>query len=173
MGLFFIREGYIRALICSVQRVSTMAHFFRGLGGKCSEPTEWGKYKNQDAHIRSHARVGEGGREWLSLWLVSAILSAGFVHAADHSCPPPFNSTNDTCRKWRPLLHSRPTNDTGRKWRPPRQTKPFDAVIHLFIYIHKKVRTRCRSPPQNWFLVGCSSPFVRLAEHLTALRAWC
>ena len=40
----------------------------------------------------------------------------------------------------------------------------------------KKVRTRGRSPPHKRFLVswiGCSSPFMRLAEHLTALRAWC
>ena len=29
------------------------------------------------------------------------------------------------------------------------------------------------SPPHKRFLVGCSSPFMRLAEHLTALRAWC
>ena len=29
------------------------------------------------------------------------------------------------------------------------------------------------SPPQNRFFVGCSSPFVRLTRHLTALRAWC
>ena len=26
---------------------------------------------------------------------------------------------------------------------------------------------------QKRFLVGCSSPFMRLAQHLTALRAWC
>ena len=38
----------------------------------------------------------------------------------------------------------------------------FDAVIHLFA-----------SLPQKRFLVGCSSPFMRLAENLTALRAWC
>ena len=29
------------------------------------------------------------------------------------------------------------------------------------------------NPPQKRFLVGCSSPFMRLAQHLTALRAWC
>ena len=38
---------------------------------------------------------------------------------------------------------------------------PFDAVIHVQ-----------ESPPYKRFLVGCSSPFMRLAEHLTALRAW-
>ena len=37
----------------------------------------------------------------------------------------------------------------------------------------KKVRTRCRNPPHDRFLGGCSSPFMRLAERLTALRAWC
>ena len=39
--------------------------------------------------------------------------------------------------------------------------------------INKKVGTRCRSPSYERFLKGCSSPFMRLAEHLTALRAWC
>ena len=30
------------------------------------------------------------------------------------------------------------------------------------------------TPPLNRFLVGCSSPFMRLVQHLTALRkAWC
>ena len=29
------------------------------------------------------------------------------------------------------------------------------------------------SPSHKRFLVGCSSPFMRLAEHLTAVRAWC
>ena len=33
------------------------------------------------------------------------------------------------------------------------------------------VRTRCGSPPHKWFLVGCSSPFMRLAEHLMAIGA--
>ena len=36
----------------------------------------------------------------------------------------------------------------------------------------KKVGTRCRSSSYERFLEGCSSPFMRLAEHLTALRAW-
>ena len=35
--------------------------------------------------------------------------------------------------------------------------------------INKKVGTRCRSPSDERFLEGCSSPFMRLAEHLTAL----
>ena len=29
------------------------------------------------------------------------------------------------------------------------------------------------SPPHRLFFVGCGSPFTRLAQHLTALRAWC
>ena len=38
----------------------------------------------------------------------------------------------------------------------------------------KKVCTKCGRPPHKWYLVvGCSSPLVRLAEHLTSLRAWC
>ena len=39
--------------------------------------------------------------------------------------------------------------------------------------ICKKFRATCRSPPHKWFLEGCSSPFMLLAEHLTALRVWC
>ena len=39
--------------------------------------------------------------------------------------------------------------------------------------ISKKVGTRCRSPFCDRFLEGFSSPFKRLAEHLTALHAWC
>ena len=39
------------------------------------------------------------------------------------------------------------------------------------ICVSKKVRTRCRSPPCKRFLVGCSSTFMRLAEHLTALAS--
>ena len=37
----------------------------------------------------------------------------------------------------------------------------------------KKVGTRCRSPSYEWFSEGYSSPFMRLAEHLMVLRAWC
>ena len=33
--------------------------------------------------------------------------------------------------------------------------------------------TRCRCPSYERFLKGCSSPFTRLADHLTALRTWC
>ena len=43
-----------------------------------------------------------------------------------------------------------------------KQINSFNAVIHMQ-----------ESPPHKRFSVGCSSPFLRLAEHLTALRAWC
>ena len=39
--------------------------------------------------------------------------------------------------------------------------------------ISKKVGTRCRSPSYERFSAGCSSLFMRLAEHLTVLRAGC
>ena len=39
--------------------------------------------------------------------------------------------------------------------------------------IGKKVGTRCRSPSYERFLEGCNSPLLRLADHLTAFRAWC
>ena len=35
------------------------------------------------------------------------------------------------------------------------------------------ISTRCRTPPHKWFIVGRSSPFIRHAEHLTSIRAWC
>ena len=43
-----------------------------------------------------------------------------------------------------------------------KHTNSFDAVTHMQ-----------ESSPQKRFLVGCCSPFMPLAEHLTALRAWC
>ena len=36
----------------------------------------------------------------------------------------------------------------------------------------KKIRTRCGVPFHKRLLLGCSPPFIRLAEHLTVLRAW-
>ena len=59
---------------------------------------------------------------------------------------------------------------------PPRihQKKKKKIVRSCHPIRNKKERTRCGSPPRyKWFLVGCSSLFVRLAEHLAALRAWC
>ena len=37
--------------------------------------------------------------------------------------------------------------------------------------ISKKVGTRCQSPSYERFMKGCSSPFMRLAEHLMVLRS--
>ena len=56
-------------------------------------------------------------------------------------------------------LHSNPnavsgSGDTGK------QINSFDAIIHTQ-----------ESPPHKRFWAGCSSPFMRLAEHLTALLA--
>ena len=39
--------------------------------------------------------------------------------------------------------------------------------------ISKKIDKMCRRPSYERFLEECSSPFMRLAEHLTLLRAWC
>ena len=48
-------------------------------------------------------------------------------------------------------------------WNWPHQklNQFIDAVIHTQ-----------ENPPQKWFFVGSSSPCMRLAQHLTALRAW-
>ena len=48
-------------------------------------------------------------------------------------------------------------NKYVNEWIHPKTS--FDAVIHLQ-----------ERPPHKRFLVGCSSPFMRLAEHLTAIR---
>ena len=49
---------------------------------------------------------------------------------------------------------------------------PENKVTHWSLSsISKKVGTRCKSPSYERFLEGRSSPFMRLAEHLTALRA--
>ena len=55
----------------------------------------------------------------------------------------------------------------------PRHTRKQVISFEAGTHICKNVRTRCRSPPHMRFLVGCSSPSMRLAEHLTVLRAWC
>ena len=51
---------------------------------------------------------------------------------------------------------------------------PNNTVTHWSLSsISKKVGPRCQSPFHERFLEGCSSPFIPLAEHLTARRAWC
>ena len=46
--------------------------------------------------------------------------------------------------------------------------------INIYLYICKKVRTKCGSPPRKWFfLVGCSSPFFRATRRTPhGARAW-
>ena len=46
--------------------------------------------------------------------------------------------------------------------RTRKQIYSLDAVIHMQ-----------ESPPRKRFLLRCSSPIMRLAEHIGALRAWC
>ena len=47
-------------------------------------------------------------------------------------------------------------------------------IISLTLsFITKKIGTTCRSLSYERFLEGCSSPFMRLAGNLTAIRAWC
>ena len=57
-------------------------------------------------------------------------------------------------------LHSNPVAVSG-SGHDRKQIDSFDAVIHMQ-----------ESPPHKRFLVGCSSPFMRVDEHLTTLRAW-
>ena len=55
---------------------------------------------------------------------------------------------------------------------PPRPPPPHRQKIKQFkAVIHYERSTRCPSPSRKWFLVGCSPTFfMRLVEHLTALR---
>ena len=48
------------------------------------------------------------------------------------------------------------------KWPHQKINQLIDAVSHVQ-----------ENAPQKRFVVGCSPPFMRLAQHLTALRAWC
>ena len=58
-------------------------------------------------------------------------------------------------------LHSMPIAVSG-SGHTGKQIYSFDAVIHMQ-----------ESPPHKRFLVGCSSPSMRLVQHLPALGAWC
>ena len=51
---------------------------------------------------------------------------------------------------------------TSRPSFPPPHPLLFEAATHMQ-----------ESPPHRRFLVECSSRFIRLAEHLTALHVWC
>ena len=46
-------------------------------------------------------------------------------------------------------------------------------VIRSCRYTYNNTRSRCRSPLHKWCLVGSSSPFMRLTEHLTVLCDRC
>ena len=59
------------------------------------------------------------------------------------------------------LVRKKSLCHTGRKMTPPLPVNSFDVVIHMQ-----------EGPPHTRFLAGCSSSFMRLAQHLTALRAW-
>ena len=48
------------------------------------------------------------------------------------------------------------------EYAPPTRINSMDAVIYMQESLHQKR-----------FLVGCSSPFTQLDQHLTELRAWC
>ena len=62
---------------------------------------------------------------------------------------------------WLPLAPSAFALE-GVSLAPFQLTNSFDAVMHVQ-----------ESPPHKRLVVGCGSPFMRLAEHLTVLRAWC
>ena len=78
-----------------------------------------------------------------------------------HSCRqcnsvPKYNDRFDSGVKIERLLYFRPGWYLFLSRMPPRLSHSFYAVIHMQ-----------ESPPHKRFLVGCSSPFIRLAEHLS------
>ena len=72
--------------------------------------------------------------------------------------PPPSLPIKKEAKKQPPAIAVSGSGHTRK------QSNSFDAVIHVQ-----------ESPPHKRFLrvVGCNSNFMRLAQHLTALRAWC
>ena len=77
-----------------------------------------------------------------------------FLSFARNHSSPPYGHTTTAMHE---IEYISPIEYT-----PPRANQLVDTVIHMQ-----------ENPSQKRFLTGRSSPFVRLAEHLTALRAWC
>ena len=74
----------------------------------------------------------------------------------------------------KPLLgfpHNKSTKNTPPTEDAKKKSPQYTSTNSKLSFTCKKVRTRCRCPPHMWFLAGYSSPFMRLAEHLRALRA--
>ena len=87
-------------------------------------------------------------------YVVARILQRLFSRHDALDCPPlSFHEAVPCCSS--PIAVSG-SGDTGK------QIESFDAVNHIQ-----------GSPSHKRFLVGCSSPFMRLAERPTALRAGC
>ena len=63
---------------------------------------------------------------------------------------------------WAPHGLTTPPPLSFHEYPPPPPLIKCDAIMHVQ-----------ESPPHKRFLVGCSPPSMRLAEHITALRAWC
>ena len=53
---------------------------------------------------------------------------------------------------------------------PPQQAASIDAVIHKQEGTHKVLKLASQ---EAFSIRRCRPPFTRLAQHLTALRAWC
>ena len=96
-------------------------------------------------------------------WRSSSIICAGWRTLTPHKGNDRITQCDKCVHGKAPTrrLHSISIAAFG-SGRTRKQIKSLDAVIHTQ-----------ESPPQKRFLVGCSSTLMRLAQHLTALRAWC
>ena len=91
-----------------------------------------------------------------------------FVRSGEPQTPPKVDECaygKAPTRRLHSIVSPRLSLDVATPGKKKKKSKPTST--------RKKVRTSCGSPPRTWSLVGCNSPVMRFAEHLTGLRAWC
>ena len=126
-----------------------------------------------NGQVRHLLSSGEEGRQFFRVLLADKALvgstrQATARYTPDRQMPtPPPPSIHVSLP---PLPLPMITNPSSVCLPTPRQR--FSNPPPTLSSICKKARKRCRSSPHKRLLVGCNSPFTRLAEHLTALRAW-
>ena len=94
----------------------------------------------------------------------------------DVTQPNVYVRKHSTC-SWCLKPHSHMLGISRSPRRPDYSLSPEVAIPEnlksTLLSLRKKVRTRCRSAPHKRSLAECSSPFMRPAERVTVLRAWC
>ena len=129
-------------------------------GGRGTLPGQLGLH-----HVAGAATVLASFRS-LSSTIFPAEAPKGFIHT-----PAWYYRVIKSLFILRSSTSSRPSSPSpvSGSGHTRKEKNPFEAVN----LVCKKVRARRGSPPHKWFIVECSSPFMRLAEHITANRAWC